>query len=104
MTTKQELSDLNIPATVLRKLEDIAVVSVRQLCARLRHESAEMQEYLQLSDEEFAGFRREIEDVIQTESPEDTLPRIRPVVNKSGVAVHRLHDPTRPKYNARGEK
>lgn len=98
MMMDQKLSDTNIPIAVLRKLEDLAIGSVRQLYARLRYERSSLREHLQLPDADFDEFYREIEELIRTECPEDALPQIRSTVNKTGVAVRRLHDPTRPRY------
>lgn len=103
MATDHGLSDINIPAELAERLEEVEIRSARQLYARLRHEPQALQAYLQLSDEEFGDFYRRVEDVIKAEYPEDLLPRIRPQVNKKGVAAHRLNDPTRPRYKGGGE-
>ena len=102
MTIHQSLSDVDTLGWISRKLEDIEVRSVRQLYARLREDSSTLQGYLKLSDEEFSKLYEKIESLIRNEYPQDMVSRAHPTVNKSGVAVHRLHNPTRPKYNKRG--
>jgi hypothetical protein len=103
MATHPRLLDTDIPPAVSRKLENLEIKSVRQLYARLRDDRGTLRAYLQLSDEEFTRLYRRIENLVRDEYPQDLLPKIHPTVNKSGVAVHRLHDPTRPKYNKRGQ-
>lgn len=103
MATDLRLLDIDIPAAISSKLEDLEIRSVRQLYARLQGEGHSLQDHLQLSDEEFAGLKSKIEDLIRDEYPEDMIPRIHPKVNKSGVAVHRLNDPSRPKFNRHGK-
>jgi len=63
---------------------------IRQLFARLQNGGDELVDYLELSTEEFANFRRKVEELIRDRFPEDDLPTIHPTVNKRGVAVHRL--------------
>lgn len=102
MNTHQSLSDVDIPERILRKLEDLAIRTVRQFYARLRDDGSNLQKYMGLSDEQFSRIYEKIENLIKDEYPQDMLPKIHPTVNKSGVAVHRLHDRTRPKYNKHG--
>jgi hypothetical protein len=99
MTEDKRLSELDfIPGVILGKLNALEIRTVRQLFARLRNEEIELRDYLELSDQEFALFRKNVEDFIEAEFPEDTLPHIHPPVHKGGVAVNRLDDPSRPKY------
>jgi hypothetical protein len=88
---------LGIPAGVVGKLKDLAIRGVRQLHARLRREGPGLQDYLQLSDPAFADLCRKVEGAISDHYPEDLQPHVHPEVNKKGVAVHRLHDPKRPR-------
>ena len=93
------LAELDIPGRISRKLEDLEIRSVRQLYARLRQEDHVLRDYLQLSKEDFSELRHKVEHLIREEHPEDLLPKLHPRVHKRGVAIHRLHDPTRPRYN-----
>ena len=104
MARDHSLSEADIPNAISRKLEDLEIKTVRQFHARLEREGPSLQQYLGLSDAKFADLRGRIEDFVAEEYPEDQLPRIRPSVNKTGVAVHRLDDPTRPKYGGRGKE
>ena len=101
MVTDVLLSDVGISAKAVQRLRGLEIRGVRQLYARLQREKAELQRYLQLSDEEFAEVLRRVEARIDSDYPEDARPRIHPDVNKRGVAVDRLHDPTRPRYGSR---
>jgi hypothetical protein len=101
MPVDLRLSEAGIPAALARKLEEIAINSVRQLYARLRSDGKTLRVYLGLSDADFDEFYRGVENLISEEYPEDRLPRIHPRVNKSGVAAHRLNDPARPRYGKR---
>ena len=99
----QALSELKIPAAVSRKLDDLEIRSVRQFYSRLRDDGPRLQEYLKLKDVDFASLYRKVEGVIKDEYPEDMIPRIHPRVKKTGVAVHRLNDPARPRFGKRGK-
>lgn len=90
-----------IPGPIRTKLLELEIHTIRQLSARLRSQGDELEDYLQLPAEEFAGLSRKIDDLIQDRFPEDCLPRIYPAVNKRGVAVHRLDDPSRPGFVGR---
>jgi hypothetical protein len=103
MAKEQELSETNIPATISRKLEDLEIRSVRQLYSRLLRDSSNLQDYLQLTDIDFASFYRAVEGLVKDKYPDDILPRIHPAVKKTGVAAHRLNDPTRPKFDRRSK-
>lgn len=104
MALDRRLSDADIPAALVRKLEEVEIKGVRQLYDRLRSDSQTLRNYLKLSEADFDEFYRMVEDLIKQDYPEDTLSRIHPKVNKSGVAVHRLNDPTRPRYEKRREE
>ena len=84
--------------SILSKLTDLGIYTIRQLYPRLVSEGAALQKYLQLSDKEFVSFLDDVKQYLEEVSPEDRLPQIRPRVNKRGVAVDRLDDPSRPKY------
>lgn len=90
-----------IPESLLTRLINLEVHTIRQLSARLRNREHELEDYLELSDEEFASLRRKVDDLIRDRFPEDDMPRIFPTVNKRGVAAHRLHDPSRPRFLGR---
>jgi hypothetical protein len=98
------LADAGMPARITRKLERAAIRSLRQLYDRLRNDSGALRKYLGFSDADFEKFYRSVEDMIRKDYPEDTLPHIHPKVNKRGVAVHRLNDPTRPRYEKRRQE
>ncbi len=83
---------------ILTKLLALEIHTIRQLYARLGDQTNELEDYLELSDREFANLRTQVQELIKERFPEDDLPRIYPTVNKRGVAVHRLHDSSRPKY------
>ena len=87
-----------IPESILTKLMNLEIHTIRQLSARLRSQGDELEDYLQLSDEEFARFSRKVDDLIKNRFPEDDLPTIHPTVNKRGVAVDRLDDSSRPRF------
>jgi len=103
MATDRALADINIPLGISRKLGELEIRSVRQLYSRMRHEDKILRDYLQLSKNDFSELRNKIENLIREEYPEDVPSRINPQVNKTGVAVHRLTDPERPKYDRRGK-
>jgi hypothetical protein len=88
-----------IPQPILARLIDLEIHTVRQLFARLQGD--ELEDYLELSDEEFASFRRKVEELIKNKFPGEDIPRIHPAVNKRGVAVHRLNDSSRPRFVGR---
>jgi hypothetical protein len=88
------------PAAIGRLTRDLAIRGVRQFYARLRREGRDLQEFLELSDFEFAELCRNVEDIIGDRYPEDLQPREHPAVHKQGVAVHRMHDPERPRYDS----
>ncbi|MDX6498039.1 MAG: hypothetical protein QOG23_1299 [Blastocatellia bacterium] len=90
-----------IPRPILTRLLDLEIYTIRQLFARLQSQADELEDYLELSAEEFASFRRKVNDLTQDRFPEDDLPRIYPTVNKRGVAVHRLDDSSRPRFFGR---
>lgn len=90
-----------IPGSILTKLIELEVHTLRQLSARLRGQENELEDYLELSDEEFASLRRKVDDLIRDRFPDDDISRIYPTVNKRGVAVHRLDDSTRPRFFGR---
>ena len=90
-----------IPQPILTRLIDLEIHTIRQLFSRLRSQEDELGDYLDLPDEEFASFRRKVEELIKDKFPADDIPRIHPTVNKSGVAVHRLKDSTRPRFYGR---
>ena len=72
------------------KLSDLEIHTVRQLYARLKSNPNELENYLELSQEEFADLRKRTQELIREQFPQDDVPRIYPQVNKRGVAVHRL--------------
>ena len=87
-----------IPQLVLSGLRDLEIRTIRQLYERLKTDRSALQDYLHLSTPEFDELRRKVKKVITEEFPKDTLQHIYPRVNKRGVAVGRLNDPTRPRY------
>lgn len=100
-----KLEDLDIiPTSIIDKLRGLEIRTLRQLFERLKGEGGELQDYLKLSDEEFSSFRGAVRDLIEEKFPEDSLPHLYPEVNKRGVAVHRLHDTSRPKYYKEGDE
>jgi hypothetical protein len=104
MANDRTLADLDIPAAVVGRLKDLAIRGVRQLYARLKREAPALQDYLQLADATFADFRRRVEDAVRKEYPEDLFAKTHPPVNKQSVAVHRLHDPQRPRFGQSEEE
>jgi len=90
-----------IPASISKALRELDIRTARQLFARLRSQENELKAYLKLSILDFETLRQKLDNLISENFPEDLLPSIQPTVNKRGVAVHRLHDPTRPKYYTR---
>jgi len=98
------ISGIDLPPRCSRKLADLEIRGVRQLYARLQREHTALQQHLGLSDEDFDTLTRQVESVIRSEFPEDALPHVHPPVNKTGVAVNRLHDPARPRYPLRGRR
>jgi len=51
-----------------------------------------LQRYLKLSDGDFAELAGKVENVVKEDYPEELVGKSHPVVNKRGVAVHRLRD------------
>lgn len=99
------LDDLSfIPQPVLSGLYELEIHTIRQLYERLKTDQSALQDYLRLSAPEFNDIQRKVEKVIKEEFPKDTLSHIYPHVNKHGVAVGRLHDPTRPRYYDKDDK
>lgn len=97
MSIQQNLSDL--PRTISSKLDDLAITNIRQLYARLRADRLSLQNYIGCSDEQFDKFYNDVESRIKEDYPQDmAYGTNHPSVNKSGVAVHRLQDRSRPKY------
>lgn len=83
---------------VLSKLQAIEVRTLRQLYSRLQADGFLLRNYLKMSAPEFTKFSHAVRDLMQKEFPRDLTPSITPVVNKHGVAVEQLKDPSRPKY------
>ena len=100
MPADHAITDLSLPGAVLDKLFDLSIRSVRQLYARLRREGRSLQDYLELSDRAFADLLHRVEDIIRRDFPDDLTAQTHPRVSKTGVAVHRLHDPSRPRFRA----
>jgi hypothetical protein len=90
-----------IPGPILKGLRDLEINTARQLFARLQSQEQELKEYMQLSTRDFETLRLNLDDLIRKNFPEDLIRRIQPSVNKRGVAVHRLHDTSRPRYYSR---
>lgn len=90
-----------IPPPILTRLLALEIHTIRQLFARLRSQGDELEDYLELSDEEFAEFRNNVNGLIKDRFPDDDLARIYPTVNKRGVAAHRLNDSSRPRFFGR---
>ncbi len=98
MPTDRALSDIDISDRISSKLGELEINGVRQLYSRLLHEANALRTFLRLSPDDFSELRQKVETVVRDEYPEDLLPQIHPQVNKRGVAVHRLNDPTRPRF------
>jgi len=95
MTTDTALKETEIPSTILRKLAELEIKSVRQLYARLQHEELGLRDYLQLSKDDFCELRERVESILRDEHPDALLPSIRPRVNRTGVPLHRFRSPVR---------
>lgn len=90
-----------VPEAIARRLAELEIHSLRQLHFRLQSEPQALQEFLAVPDEQFKELQTKIDSSIKESFPEDLLPHIYPTVNKRGVPVHRLSDPSRPKYYIR---
>lgn len=98
MLSDESLSELDFIAdAVAEKLRDFEIHTILQLAERLRSAGqSRIQHMLALSDDEFRDLYRNVVQFVEQEFPEDQI--CRDTVHKHGVAVHRLNDPSRPKY------
>lgn len=102
MTKDIKLNEVTfISKPVLKSLGELEINTARQLFARLNSREQELKEYMQLSTKEYETLRRKLHSLISKKFPEDLVPRIHPRLNRRGVAVHRLHDTSRPRYYSR---
>jgi hypothetical protein len=95
MATDTALQETEIPNSILRKLAELEIRSVRQLYARLQHEGRGLRDYLQLSKNDYSELLERVESILRDEHPDALLPAIRPRVNRTGVPLHRFRGSAR---------
>jgi hypothetical protein len=85
-----------IPKPMADKLRALEIRTLRQLAARLEADREPLRDYLGLNEREFEGLRLDTTALVEREFPEER--RSWPRVNKRGVAVHRLQEAKRPRF------
>lgn len=88
-----------IDREVADKLGQLEIRTIRQLADRLHRETPELQAYLDLDRRQFIALSEATESYVHTHFPDLAAAAPLPRVHHRGVAVHRLADPTRPRFH-----
>jgi len=87
-----------VPEDLARKLQALEIRSVRQLAARLQSETTALGDYLELGEADLKKLCTATREFVEKHFPAATLRAIYPQVSRRGVAVNRLDDRFRPRF------